>query len=50
METNLNNNVENTNENEKPKGFWASGWAFLVFFAGLIVLVVAISYLIKWFI
>jgi hypothetical protein len=49
METNLNNSVENTNQNEKTKGFWSSGWAFLVFLAGLIVTMVSISYLIKWF-
>lgn len=44
METNIDNN---TNNDQQQSGFWHSSWAYAVFFVGLILIMISISYLIK---
>jgi hypothetical protein len=48
MKINLDNNIGPIDETQESGGFWHSGWAFLVFFSGIIGIIIAISYLIKW--
>jgi len=47
MKINLDNNIEPIDETEKSGGFWHSGLAYLVFFAGIVGVMLTISYLIN---
>jgi hypothetical protein len=47
MDTMSDKNTENHNQTEPSGGFWHSGWAYLIFFIGLVGVMVAISYVLK---
>jgi hypothetical protein len=47
METNFNKKDENINETGQSEGFWHSGWAYLIFFIGIIGALIAIAYGVK---
>jgi hypothetical protein len=49
MHTDFENNEHNTNETEQRGGFTHGGWIYLVFFIGLVGILVAVSYIAKWF-
>jgi hypothetical protein len=50
MEANIESkaNIENKTDHEK-EGFWHTGWAYLVFLGGLILVFVALYYVMKYF-
>ena len=41
-------NIEQLNETEQKGGFWHGGWGFFIFFIGIVGLLIAISYFVKW--
>jgi hypothetical protein len=48
MEQNNINIEQNNPSDENTGGFWHSGWAFLVFFAGIAGLLIGLTYFVKW--
>ena len=50
MDTNSKKNIEPQNETEQSGGFWHGGWGYAIFFIGMVGIMIAISYLVKWLI
>jgi hypothetical protein len=48
MNTNNDQKFELKNETEKQNSFFQGGIVYFVFFAAIVILMIAISYLIKW--